>query len=373
MLVEDRVSTLVSEWIRSPQFIRVKETRMFTELKRYSWLLTAVVAVVTSTAAGVQAQANQPATLTASASCPLSPGAPALSALPPPPDPKALPQQLATALNLPLATVQQALAAQETQASALVPAPQDPMAGAATQLGVSEQQLVAAVQSADQAMGPAFALPGGPPAGPSGGNQFFVTGGGAGAGGPVLFQGTAGAGSPAGQGGPVMISVACNNPGGGPQVDPSAFFADVAQQLGPAFTGSQVQAAFQASAPAPPDPSTMKSLMQQQSSSLAAALGVSVDALTSALSSIGYPAGCLPLLAGNLSVKPPVSPAGLGDGKPIFVPIGGPGAGAAIFALSGGPAGAGSSGPVVSGPTSPAGGVVCAIPGTAGAMTPAGS
>jgi hypothetical protein len=278
----------------------------------------------------VSAQTGQPASSPPAAACPLSPGGPPPSSLP---NPTQLPQKLASALNLPLATVQQALTTLGSQSNQLLPPPQDPIAGAASQLGVSEQQLVAAVQSADQSVGgPMLSTTGGP----NQGNVVFgTTGGPGGAGaGPVLIGGP---GDDSDGGGQVMIASACADGGAATRPDPAAFFADVAQQLGSNFTAAQVQSAFQASAPTPPDPATMKSMLQQQTSSLAAALGVSAQALTSALTSAGFPSGCLPLFGEHL--KPQSLPPGADNGKPIFIPLGGgPGGpgGPGVVAFSGG-------------------------------------
>jgi len=345
---------------------------MITRFEQCCWLFVAAAfaAAASLAATPIHAQTSQPSTSPATAACPLAPGAPPPSSLPAPPDPKQLAQQLATALNLPLATVQQALATESSQmAPALLPPPADPIAGAATQLGVSEQQLMTAVQSADQSLGPVFSATGGA----GGGNAVFAAAGGPSGGGPVFFQsGGQGGSGPSGAPGAPAFAIGCGTPAGGPNIDPTTFFADVAQQLGPGFAGSQVQAAFEASAPTPPDPGTVQSLLQKQMSSLAAALGVTDDALTSALSSIGYPNGCLPLfVGGNVSVKPPFPPPGSGNSGPIFIPLGRSGTGQRAVAFSNGPVG--GSAAVVSGPGTGAG-VMCVIgTGTSGQLTPDGS
>jgi hypothetical protein len=169
-------------------------------------------------------------------------------------------------LNLPLATVQKALATPAIN----LPKPSDPIAGAATALGVTEQQLTSAVQAADQAIG---------------------VGGATG-------------------------SVTCSQP------DPTTFFAGVARQLGSAFTGQQVQSAFASSAPKPPDMGQIQGLVQQQLSNLAAALGVSVSALTAALSSSGIPNGCLPITGGVVGAGNAQPPTGGAPGSgSIVIPV----------------------------------------------------
>lgn len=202
-----------------------------------------------------------------------------------PPDPMQLAQQLATALNLPLSTVQQALAAQSSQQPFnLLPPPTDPISAAATALGVTRQQLMSAVQAADQAIGV--------PTPTTGGTTVGI--------------------------------IACAGPNGSGRPDPTAFFADVAQQLGQGFTGQQVESAFVSTAPQPPDPSQVQAFQQQRLSNLAAALGVSVPALTTALSSAGIPSGCLPTLGvGGLGLSMRVQPpAGIDSGTgPIFIPL----------------------------------------------------
>jgi len=308
----------------------------------------------------------------ATAACPATPGAPGLSSLPVPANLTQLAQQLAIALNLQPSTVQQALSTEGAALSATLPQPTDPLAGAAAQLGVSEQKLMVAVQSADAALGPNLG------AGAPGGNAVVnVTGGGAGGSGngPVLLP----SGEQGGGSGAVAIAFGCSSPAGsptgGPSVNPATFFADVAQQLGSTFTGPQVQAAFQGSAPTPPAPGAIQSVVQQQASSLATALGVTPDALTSALSSIGYPNGCLPVVpSGNVSIKPPSLP---GSG-PLFIPLGAPGGTVtgqvqAIGFMTSGPAGGNGNGPVASGPGTNVA-VMCAVPaGSSGQLTQDGS
>src|SRR5581483_4675109 len=147
-------------------------------------------------------------------------------------------QELAQALNLSPATVQQAISAQ-TAAPQTEPAPStpppDPIAAAAQQLGVTADQLAGAVRAADATLPCSF------PTLPSGGGN-----------GPVIafFQirnGAQGAAST-----------------GGPMIDTSVFFATVAQNLGSSFTGQQVESAFAAGLPTPPDASQLQAAMQSR-------------------------------------------------------------------------------------------------------------
>ena len=85
---------------------------------------------------------------------------------------------------------------------------------------------------------------------------------------------------------------ACAGLGGSARPDPTTFFDIVARQLGQGITGQQVESAFVSTAPHPPDPTQIQALEQQRLSSFATALGVSVDTLTSALTSSGIPDGC---------------------------------------------------------------------------------
>lgn len=277
---------------------------MMESLKRWP-LMAGLAAVIAALAIAMpppaSAQVPQPG------DCQLPPP----SSLPALPDPTQLAQQLATALNLPLATVQQALASLSSQPFPGAPLPpfQDPISAAAAQLGVPREQLRSAVQAADQAIEPGFALQGSPAASSAG---LYFTGG------P-----TAGTGP---SGGPLFVAIGCAGPIGGDHPDPTTFFADVAQQLGPGFSGQQVESAFVSTAPLPPDPSRLQAFQQQRLSGLASALGVSVSALTAAFGSMGYPNGCLPPGIGGISFSKSVPPPiGAGsDSGPIFIPLPGP-------------------------------------------------
>jgi hypothetical protein len=191
-------------------------------------------------------------------------------------------QGLAQALNIPSSTVQQAFTGM-SRAAPLPPVQfQDPLETAASQLHVSLDSLRSAVQSADQTVLCAQA-PGG------GGNAFFI--------------GYAGGPSP---------------------VNPSAFFAAVAQNLGGGLTGPQVQAAFATSAPSLPDPSQFTAQMQSQLDAFGAALGVSTDALRSALKSLASSGGCLPpnVLGGfRLATKQDGQLPQPPPGGPIIIPL----------------------------------------------------
>ena len=199
-------------------------------------------------------------------------------------------QGISQSLNVPLATVQQDLSGLASSVTAQQPVSvQDPLATAASQLNVSLTTLLSAVQSADQTLLCAQGLPSS-----GSGNAVFFTAG-----------------------------------GGGPQlVDPGTFYTAVAQNLGQGLTGQQVQAAFAASAPSLPDPSKLITDLQNQFNQFATSLGVSTDALKTALQSIGASGGCLPpntfggfrVVTKRAGGPPPPS---IGDLGPIIIPFAG--------------------------------------------------
>src|SRR5580704_6439033 len=105
---------------------------MTTAFTRHRTLIAAFALAAfaaTPAVSQVSAQTSQPPSSPPAAACPLSPGGPPPSSLP---NPSQLPQKLASALNLPLATVQQALTTLGSQSNQLLPQPQDPIAGAAS-------------------------------------------------------------------------------------------------------------------------------------------------------------------------------------------------------------------------------------------------
>jgi hypothetical protein len=181
-------------------------------------------------------------------------------------------QALAQNLDLQLPVVQQAISSTSAdlvdQASpSQAPPAADPITATASQLDVTFGSLLSAVQSTDQA----------------------------------LFC----AGAP---------------------VSPDSFYAAVAQTLGQGLTAQQVESAFAATAPPPPDPSLIQAGLQNRLSALAAALGVSPDALTSALKAMAASGSCMPpnVLDG---FRLPPNPAGMQqppptDGPaPLLIPL----------------------------------------------------
>jgi hypothetical protein len=222
-------------------------------------------------------------------------------------DQAAFAQELAQALNLPPATVQQGISGLNTSeqpAPAQPGPPTDVLAAAAQQLGVSADQLANAVRAADATL-PCKPVAQ-PPSGSASAAAFF-------------------------------IGIAAPNGAAAATIDTSAFFATVAQNLGGSFTGQQVEAAFQANAPAPPSPTQLQTQIQSQLTSLATALGVSDAALTSALQSLGSSGACLPpgVLGGEVVIRTgaPTAPPSYGNG-PLVIPIvkvGGPAQPPAIF------------------------------------------
>jgi hypothetical protein len=194
-------------------------------------------------------------------------------------------QGLAQSLSVSPSAVQQALSGLNTQATQPPVQFTDPLQGAASQLNVSFDSLRTAVQSADQSM-----LCAQTPS--TGGNAFFLG------------------------------SVA----GGRIPVDPAAFFAAVAQNLGGGLSGPQVQSAFASTSPALPDAGQMTAQLQSQLDTLASALGVSIDSLKSALKSLGSSGSCLPpnTLGGFRIVTRQAGspPPQILDGGPIIIPLG---------------------------------------------------
>ena len=235
-------------------------------------------------------------------------------------------QDLAQALGLPLATVQQALNAPAADAplQMQVPLPNpppDPIAAAAAQLGVTADQLKAAVQAADKTL-------------------------------PFAAQ-TADGSSCLTVSGP---------PAGGANVDTTAFYSAVAQSLGQNLTGQQVESAFVSTLPTPPDPAQIQSVLQQRLGDLATALGVSTDALTAAFKSMATSGACLPpgAFGGDVQIHSGVSgPATIGGAQALPangsgavvigtgpLPVGGSDSGSGVIAVTGGPVGGSTSGPV---------------------------
>lgn len=159
-------------------------------------------------------------------------------------------QRLATALNIPLERVQQALDQVKAQRPAhdqrLRPFDVTVLGPAAQSLGVTAQQLADAITAARQSMMPDHQ--------------------------------------------PGQRQPGERHPADGQHPDRTAFYAAIAQNLGNGITAQQVQAALETLRPNKanrPTPEQMQQRMNEHTTQLAQALGVSVDQLRAAMQSIG--------------------------------------------------------------------------------------